>query len=151
MNEPKNYILDLKTDSDFILKLMCMANFGKDSDDNNLGNINVADIAFNGSELRDRLKRYDTSSVETNVTYRYNKHDKKLEFKVKDIRYFSVGNCFMNGLMLPKLDLFGSNFAFYVDNKENVKSFIDLTLVDYEFTPRLRLKDKIDDLFVEMN
>ena len=25
----------------------------------------------------------------------------------------------MNGIMLPKLDLFGSNFAFYVDKKES--------------------------------
>lgn len=60
----------------------------------------------------------------------------------------------MNGIMLPKLDLFGSNFAFYVDKKENVKSFIDLTMLDYEFTPRLRLKKremgKMDDFSVEM-
>lgn len=62
----------------------------------------------------------------------------------------------MNGVMLPLLNLFGSNFAFFVDNKEKVKSFnfIDFTLLDYEFSPMLRLKkreiDEMTDLSVEM-
>ena len=48
----------MKTDSEFILKLMYMANFGKDTDDRILGKINVANIPYTSSELRNRLQRY---------------------------------------------------------------------------------------------
>ena len=37
-----------------------MANFGKNSNDNTLGSINVTDVVFNGPQLRERLREFVT-------------------------------------------------------------------------------------------